>query len=53
MHVHFYGTATLSFADGIRTSEGDVFEIEAPPFHLPLRNRLAVVPAPDVAVTAL
>ena len=25
VHVHFFGTATLSFADGIRTQAGDVF----------------------------
>lgn len=45
VHVHFFGTATLSFADGIRTRDGDVFEIEAAPFSLPLRNPLAVAPA--------
>ena len=45
VHVHFFGTATLSFADGIRTMPGDVFEIEAAPFTLPLRNRLTVAPA--------
>jgi hypothetical protein len=41
VHVHFFGTATLSFADGIRTQEGDVFEIAAAPFTLPLANPLA------------
>ncbi len=40
VHVHFFGTATLSFSDGIRTEPGDVFEIEAEPFALPLRNPL-------------
>ena len=40
VHVHFFGTATLSFADGVRTEPGDVFEIEAAPFSLPLRNPL-------------
>ena len=40
VHVHFFGTATLSFSDGFRTEEGDEFEIEAKPFTLPLRNRL-------------
>jgi hypothetical protein len=53
VHVHFFGTATLSFADGIQTQRGDVFEIEAPPFHLPLRNALGHAVAPDVAVRAL
>jgi hypothetical protein len=41
IHVHFFGTATLSFADQVRTEVGDMFEIEAAPFTLPLRNPLA------------
>ena len=41
IHVHFFGTATASFADGIATKDGDVFEIEAAPFVFPLRNALA------------
>ena len=40
VHVHFFGTATLSFSDGVRTQPGDEFEIEAAPFTLPLRNPL-------------
>jgi hypothetical protein len=39
-HVHFFGTATLSFGDGIRTQHGDIFEIESPLFGRPLRNTL-------------
>ena len=53
LHVHFFGTATLSFSDGIRTQEGDVFEIEAPPFTLPLRNPLKIVSSPDTQVRSL
>jgi hypothetical protein len=53
VHVHFFGTATLSFADGVRTQVGDVFEIAAEPFTLPLRNPLAEVAAPDVRVAQL
>ena len=53
IHVHFFGTATLSFADGIETQVGDVFEIEAAPFTLPLRNPLAKADAQDVAVRQL
>lgn len=53
VHVHFFGTATLSFADGIQTQRGDIFEIEAPPFRLSLRNGLGHVPVPDVAVRQL
>jgi hypothetical protein len=53
VHVHFFGTATLSFSDGVRTEEGDVFEIEAAPFTLALRNPLGAVAAPARAVQAL
>ena len=53
VHVHFFGTATLSFADGIQTRAGDVFEIEAPPFELPLRNALKVIAPPPTGVRVL
>jgi hypothetical protein len=43
VHIHFFGTATLSVADGIRTAPDDVFEIEARNFGKPLRNRLVPV----------
>ena len=42
LHVHMFGTATLSFAEGVKTEPGDVFEIAAPDFGLPLRNPLAI-----------
>ena len=51
LHVHFFGTATLSFADGIVAQAGDVFEIDAPDFGLPLRNPLgAATESGEVAV---
>jgi hypothetical protein len=53
VHVHFFGTATLSFSDGIRTKVGDVFEIEAAPFTLPLRNALQRSEPTSVAVKVL
>jgi len=53
VHVHMFGTATLSFADGVRTEAGDVFEIEAPEFGLPLRNPLEIEEAKAVTVKAL
>ncbi|WOF42903.1 FAH family protein [Sphingopyxis indica] len=53
IHVHFFGTATLSFSDGVTTQEGDVFEISAFPFALPLANPLVRADAPAVAVKAL
>src|SRR4028119_1141383 len=42
VHVHFFGTATLSFADAMKPEPGDVFEIEAAGFGLPLRNPLRI-----------
>ena len=51
VHIHMFGTATLSFADGIKPQSGDVFEIEVPAFGLPLRNALAVDPPQAQAVT--
>jgi hypothetical protein len=53
VHAHFFGTATLSFSDGIKAQKGDVFEIEAEPFGLPLRNRLWAGKAEKVRVRGL
>jgi hypothetical protein len=44
VHLHFFGTATLSFADGIRVEPGDAFEIDLPALGAPLVNPLAVAP---------
>ncbi len=53
IHVHFFGTATLSFSDGFETEVGDVFEIEAEPFAYPLRNTLAQAEDQAMTVRAL
>lgn len=53
IHVHMFGTATLSFADGFQTSAGDVFEIDAPAFGLPLRNPLVWMAKPADAMVAV
>lgn len=53
VHVHFFGTATLSFSDGVQTRAGDVFEIAAAPFRMPVRNPVAPVPAETVSVRQL
>jgi hypothetical protein len=53
LHVHYFGTATLSFSDGIRTQPGDVFEIEAPEFGLKLANPLASAAREFPGVTSL
>ena len=44
LHIHFFGTSTLSFADGVQAMEKDEFEISAPAFGRPLRNPLRFVP---------
>ena len=53
VHVHFFGTATLSFADGVKVEPGDEFEIDAEPFVLPLRNRVTAAALEGVQVRAL
>lgn len=53
VHVHMFGTATLSFAEGIKPEVGDVFEIEVGEFGLPLRNPLAIDAEENVAVRQL
>ena len=53
IHVHCFGTATLSFAAGIQTKKGDVFTIEAPEFGLPLSNPLDVAKSERVTIKAL
>ncbi|MHB2207903.1 AraD1 family protein [Methylobacterium sp. CM6257] len=53
VHVHFFGTATLSFGDGVTARAGDVFEIEASLSSLPLRNPLAVAPAAETTMKVL
>ncbi|KLE35942.1 AraD1 family protein [Aurantiacibacter luteus] len=53
VHVHFFGTATLSFADHFTTRDGDVFEISAEGFALPLRNRLQLAEAEQWKVRTL
>lgn len=54
IHIHMFGTATLSFADGFSAHEGDTFEIAAPQFGMPLRNTLGLetdfnAPVRDIA----
>jgi hypothetical protein len=52
-HVHFFGTATLSFSAGVTTQAGDIFELEADAFLLPLRNPLGAAPPAPAKVSAL
>lgn len=56
VHVHFFGTSTLSFGDGVETRPGDVFELESAEFGRALRNQYQVQASatdPDRPVTPL
>lgn len=53
VHVHFFGTATLSFADGVRLEDGDVIEIAAPEFGRPLQNRVTFLADSGFSVAPL
>jgi len=53
VHIHFFGTATLSFADNVQVQAGETFEIESPQFGPALRNPLAVTERPFAKVKTL
>ncbi len=53
VHIHFFGTATLSFAHGITLQPEDEIEIQAEVFGRPLRNRLAIADTAKPQVFAL
>jgi hypothetical protein len=53
VHIHFFGTATLSVADNIVVKPGETFEVQSPLFGPALRNRLALVDTGYVKVNAL
>jgi hypothetical protein len=44
VHLHFFGTATVSFVDDIKLQAGDEFEIDLPALGAPLVNRLLIEP---------
>jgi hypothetical protein len=52
VHIHFFGTATLSCSDNITVAPGETFEIDVAAFGPALRNRLSLddVPHPHVHV---
>jgi hypothetical protein len=52
VHIHFFGTATLSCADNIVVAPGETFEIDVAAFGPALRNRLQrdEIAAPQVRV---
>merc|ERR1719379_960035 len=53
VHVHFFGTGTLSFSDGMQPQAGDVFEVEVKDFGMPLRNTLKAAAAAETLATCV
>jgi hypothetical protein len=54
VHLHFFGAALLSYAAGVKTQAGDVFELSSPTFGRPLQNPLAHAPKQNrITVRAL
>jgi hypothetical protein len=51
VHVHYFGTATLSVAAGVKVQVGDTFEISAAGFGAPLCNSVVAVPSPQPGPT--
>jgi len=50
LHIHFFGTSTLSFADGLRVQHGDEFEIDLQLFGRPLRNQVDFLAPEPLAI---
>ena len=53
VHIHFFGTASLSFGDGIRLQDGDVMQVAAQGFGRPLRNPVRVAGSAQTLVSAI
>lgn len=49
IHVHFFGTGTLSFSDNVSARKGDVFEVQSPWFGRALRNTFQTISACSAA----
>jgi hypothetical protein len=47
VHVHFFGTDCLSFADGIQLANEDVMQVAFEGFGRPLRNQVHISERPD------
>ena len=42
LHAHLFGCPVISYGEGIRTQDGDVFEFDVPAFGHPLRSPLHI-----------
>jgi len=53
VHVHFFGTAALSFGDGVRLQDGDMMEVAVGGFGRPLRNPVRVAVSAQSLVSVI
>lgn len=53
LHIHYFGTGTFSFKDGVKLEDGDVMEIASESFGRPLRNPVRFTSDTFVPVRAL
>jgi hypothetical protein len=53
VHIHFFGTASLSFGDGIRLEDGDVMQVAIAGFGRPLRNPVRVARSAQTLVSTI
>ena len=53
VHVHVFGTATISFSDGVRLEDGDVMEISCPQLGRPLYNPVRTFRQDDPIVKSI
>ncbi len=53
VHVHYFGTAALSFGDGVRLQEGDVMQVSIAGFGRALRNPVRIATSAQDLVSAI
>jgi hypothetical protein len=53
VHIHFFGTASLSFGDGVRLENGDVMHVAAAGFGRPLRNPVRIAGSAQTLVSTI
>jgi hypothetical protein len=53
VHVHFFGTAALSFGDGLELKDGDVMQVAVQGFGRPLRNPVRVAASKQSVVSTV
>lgn len=53
IHIHFFGTGTLSFGDGFKTRANDIFEMKSKTFGKALRNSFNISKHNNVVINSL